>query len=165
MNLEPYLQYKWHTYIQHDQSYTKTEVFIFKGNLSRDTKHCADGATQRLFNGLQRTSFLSEVWFGSIPSPPLPPRSVSSMGDTQEGWERETGEGEREGSSGYGTRWKELIRRRESLVLYISFNTACWLGHRKSRDPCHILHNSLLLRVVCRCYVDPPFARCPFYYF
>jgi hypothetical protein len=41
------------------------------------------------------------------------------MGDRKEDLEREaTGLG----SIGYGTRWKELIRRRESLVLYISFN-------------------------------------------
>jgi hypothetical protein len=57
-------------------------------------------------------------WLGSYPTPsPLIP-SVSSNGDTQEDWGRET------------TYWRErgrsqIIRPQESLVLYKSFNYLC----------------------------------------
>ncbi len=62
--------------------------------------------------------------YDSAPRPPPPhfPVSnwVSSTGDTQEDWERETNCW-RERGRGWGR--SQIIRRRESLILYKSFNT------------------------------------------
>jgi hypothetical protein len=74
---------------------------------------------QRVFNDLQRArpSRGRMIWLLAHPLiPPIPP--VSSIGDTQEGWERETAcWWERSGWRG------RIIRTQKSLVLFKSFNT------------------------------------------
>jgi hypothetical protein len=63
--------------------------------------------------------FLAVIIFGSSPIP-FPP-SVSSACDTQDDWERETTCWQKRGKGGRGR--SQIILRRESLVLYKSFNT------------------------------------------
>ncbi len=77
---------------------------------------------QRILNDLYRgPGFLVVVWFGSV-SPPPPLLSVSSTGDTQEDYKRET-RFSRERDRGGGGRGAETYDR---LVLYKLFNTL-WL--------------------------------------
>jgi hypothetical protein len=67
------------------------------------------------------SGFLAVVWFGSSPTPSSPPLPlVSSAGNTQEDWERETNCWRERGE---GVERSLIIRRRESLVLHKSINT------------------------------------------
>jgi hypothetical protein len=70
---------------------------------------------------IEDQAFSPSFDFAPPPTPFLPLPSVSSTGDTQEDWERETSWRER-GAEGVGGR-SQTMRRRESQVLYKSFNT------------------------------------------
>jgi hypothetical protein len=84
-----------------------------------------DTLQQRELNVLQRASLSHCRMIGSSSTPfPLP--SVSSTGDTQEDWERETTCWRDEGELGWAR--SRIIRLRESLLLYKSFNILCPTG-------------------------------------
>ncbi len=94
--------------------------------------------------------FLAGVWFRSSPTPSPPLPSVSSTGDPEEDWEREK-TCWRERSEEWGR--SQIIRRRENLVFYESFNTlwsvpitnnkGSWFPNLKLRD--RTVSGSLLL--------------------
>jgi len=79
-------------------------------------------ARQRVLNVLEKTRAFSLKYHLTL-SHPLPPSlpSVSSTGDTQKDWERETTCWLDRGLGGVGAR--SYILRRENLVLYKWFNT------------------------------------------
>ncbi len=68
--------------------------------------------------------YLVVVWFGSspTPSPSLLSRQNRSTGDTQKDWEREKKTCWRGGGGG-----SQILRLKDSMVLYNSFNTLCCL--------------------------------------
>ncbi len=74
---------------------------------------------------LEDKPFLPSYYLASSPTPP-PLSSVSSPGDTKEARERETAYWRERGVIGVWEEPNQIIRRRESLVFYKSFNTLCF---------------------------------------
>ncbi len=73
--------------------------------------------------------FLAVKWFASSPAPPPPNSlpSVSSTGDTQEDWERETTcWRERGGGGGWGATAKRLVKYKSFNILWAAIRNITW---------------------------------------